>query len=306
MSEPLTPSLPSSPLRLATGTALVPTKTGWLLHTPTEEFLALTPEPAHAGLIGRVLYGQCSPLEAHRQAEGAGIDELICVLAQYEACEAHQPQLDPSRHKPAPSASTPHAVPRAQTEKLNPSGPVQVIGSHVALTHAAVEVLAARGIAASAEDKFPDTPCEALLAVAEWLPDRRWQELDQWCTDNGVAWHRVHREGRRWYSGPFTVPCGTATYLDLRIRRLAASPSPEDLRSLWEWLDEGGVPADHDDDATRIQSARPALDAAACDLAFHLAGGEPGPSQQTGFDPKTWAVTHHRVLPVPRNLLMAL
>ena len=83
---------------------------------------------------------------------------------------------------------------------------------------------------------------DVVISCAGWLPDAAWRRLDDACGAAGVACHRCHVEGLHLFTGPFTVPGGTAGYRDLRARRLAASGVPDELLAHWRHLDDPGSP----------------------------------------------------------------
>ena len=135
---------------------------------------------------------------------------------------------------------------------------------------------------------------DLLIDCAGWLPDSRWQRRDA----TGVSWHRVHVEGTVWYAGPLTVPGRTASFADLRGRRLAASGVPDELTHQWAYLDDAAA-------APPV----PWPDAAGCavvagllvrDVLHLLATGVPAlPNVEVGIDLAAGTLTHHPVLPLP-------
>jgi hypothetical protein len=242
--------------RWAGGVSLIPAGDGWLVHTPTEEFLAVEPEEGVAGDL------DAPELRPVFEAEG--------VLGL-----------------PAPR---PGAV------GLAGEGPL-ALALDTLLAQVGVEVL--RGT----EEQLSGRAAElaVLVACAPWLPDRRWTELDARCLDAGLPWHRGYAEGRRWYTGPFRTAPGDAGYADTRIRRLAASPWPDELAAYWRWLDEGGRPRP---DPARAVGATMAAALIAADLWTWSCGGDPpGRGVQIGVDHVTGEVTRHPVLPVPGGLM---
>lgn len=147
------------------------------------------------------------------------------------------------------------------------------------------------------------TQADCAVAASGWLPDALWTELDEQCEAAGTPWHRAYLEGPRLFIGPLTIPRVSASYRDLRLRRIAACPWPEELQAHWRVLDSNsGI-------GTVAWPAYPALAAAASALASdvltHLAGGQaPGAIGQVEFDAATWFWQTHPVLPIPRGIMM--
>ena len=143
---------------------------------------------------------------------------------------------------------------------------------------------------------------DCAVAASGWLPDALWTELDERCEAAGTPWHRAYLEGPRCFIGPLTIPGVSASYRDLRLRRIAASPWPEELQAHWRALDDNsGI-------GTVDWPAYPALVAAASALASdvltYLAGGQaPGAIGQVEFDATTWLWHTHPVLPIPRGIM---
>ena len=146
------------------------------------------------------------------------------------------------------------------------------------------------------------TQVDCAVAASGWLPDKLWTELDEQYEAAGTPWHRVYLEGPRLFIGPLTIPWVSASYRDLRLRRIAASPWPEELQAHWRALDNNsGI-------GTVDWPAYPALVAAASALASdvltYLAGGQPpGAIGQVEFDATTWSWHTHPVLPIPRGIM---
>ncbi|MCD0453499.1 hypothetical protein LO762_30585 [Actinocorallia sp. API 0066] len=133
------------------------------------------------------------------------------------------------------------------------------------------------------------------------MPDRRWAAVEEEVVRAGVAWHRVYGEGRRWYVGPFWTGEGDAGYGDVRVRRLAASPWPEQLAAYWRWLDDGGRP---EPDPVGAPGAVAAAAFVVADLVALRAGRvPPGRNVQVGIDLTEGVVRRHPVLPVPVGLM---
>lgn len=267
-------------LVLATGTAVVPTADGFLVHTPEEEILHLEPAREHLPTVGALLRGHITLPQAREAAPDAGWDDLLAALRDASVLRA--------------------AAPLAL-----------LVGEHRGLIQRMRSVLAGAGVETAVVDALPAVaghlPRAVVVGVARWLPDSRWRRLDAWAADQGLPSHRLHAEGRRWYVGPFWVPAADgqhprAGYEDLRIRRLAASPCPDDLQRLWAWLDSAHQPAGADDlSAPCVEDAARLI---ATDVTAWFTGRPaPGEDTQVGLDPESGAQRRHPVLAVPRNLL---
>ena len=143
---------------------------------------------------------------------------------------------------------------------------------------------------------------DCAVAASGWLPDALWTELDAQCEATGTPWHRAYLEGARLFIGPLTIPHVSASYRDLRLRRIAASPWPEELQAHWRALDDNsGI-------GTVDWPPYPALVAAASaltsDVLTYLAEGQaPGTIGQVEFDATTWLWHTHPVLPIPRGIM---
>ncbi|GAA3013136.1 hypothetical protein [Streptosporangium longisporum] len=139
---------------------------------------------------------------------------------------------------------------------------------------------------------------DVVVACAGWLTDERWRRLDA----SGTVWHRCHVEGTRLVLGPMTVPGATASYRDLRGRRLAASPLPDELAALWARLDDGAA------GKVPLPPLRWPNAGAVC-LAAGLLVNDVLTWRDTGLpatgsfqlvvDPATGTVDRHPVLPLP-------
>lgn len=139
---------------------------------------------------------------------------------------------------------------------------------------------------------------EFVVSVAGWLPDAHWQQVDSWCTQRHIPFHRCHIEGTFFVIGPCSVPGATATYADTRARRLAAANAPEELEEHWKYLDSGQVlpaaPWPHLGGVAIIAGILVA------DILAYLSG-QPPPSRgyQLEVDLGTLTVVRHPVLPLP-------
>ncbi|GAA3086648.1 hypothetical protein [Streptosporangium carneum] len=146
-------------------------------------------------------------------------------------------------------------------------------------------------------DDDPRT-ADALVECTGWLPDERWRRVDA----GGGVWHRCHVEGRRLVVGPMTVPGRTASYRDLRGRRLAAAALPDELAGLWSYLDDGlagtaPLPPVPWPNAGAVAIAAGLL---VNDLLTWRDGGLPATAGfQLVVDPASGRVDRHPVLPLP-------
>lgn len=177
------------------------------------------------------------------------------------------------------------------------------LGAEVRRQCAAVGIEVVRWAGSAAENGLSgagaDAESRVLVSCAGWLPDARWARLDRWCAERGVPWHRVHLEGGRVVLGPFTS-CGPSElrYRDVRGRRLAAADAPEELLTLWRYLDTGDeVPAPP-------WPSAPALAVAAAMIVADVGAvlrGEPAPTagHQVVLDAASLDHVWHRVLPLP-------
>lgn len=264
-------SATARPLRLAAGTGVIPTDTGFLVVTPDEDFLAVSMEPDRRDLVAALLAGEVTAAEAAGRDPDAGA--LLDVLASNGVLAGNG----------VLASGTPPAA-----------GPVVVDGDGILADQ--VTALLGPEIRSTAEI----TDAAVVVACADWLPDARWRELDAACDHTGVAWHRGYTEGGRWYAGPLTEPGRGPSYADLRLRRMAASPWPDQLAAYWAWLDGGGRPAG------QPHSAGAAIVAGliVADVRAYLAGvAAPGRGVQYGVDLAAGVVHRHPVLPVPAGLM---
>ncbi|WP_030172148.1 hypothetical protein [Spirillospora albida] len=188
----------------------------------------------------------------------------------------------------------PEPAPRPGPVGIGGTGP---LADHLARSLAGLGLDVLRG----PEEDLLDRGLLALVSAEPWLPDRRWSDLDPRVRAAGVPWHRGHAEGRRWYAGPFWTGPGDSGHTDLRIRRLAATPWPEQLAAYWDWLDGGGRPAPDPSGAVAAAAAAAFL---AADLWTWRCGGDPaGRNVQVGIDLADGVVRRHPVLPVPQGLM---
>ncbi|WP_062428476.1 hypothetical protein [Herbidospora daliensis] len=239
-------------MELAGGVSFVPTPDGWLVHTPEEDFLAVSaPEGDRP---------ERPPLD------DPGLTEVF----------AEEGVL------------TPVPVRRPGAVALTGDGP---------LFDALAHLLGGAGLLAAGDDD----EVAVRIAVAPWPRDALFRRLDVEARAGGAALHVGFAEGRRWYAGPFWTGPGTASYEDLRLRRLAASPWPDELAAHWAWLDSGGAP---EPDRAHPAGAHVAAALIVADVWAHLHGRDaPGTGVQAGFDPATGLLARHPVLPVPGGLM---
>lgn len=250
------------PARWLPGTTFVPTEDGWLLHGPDEDFMVLDVPPEDRPTVSDLLAGRLDVALALERVPGAA--DLVAELT-------------------APTSDRVEVLLLGDGPLLDP-----VAGS-----------LERAGFAVRHGEQ-PEQDTTVLVACAQYLPDTLWRALDDRCRGEGIAWHRGHSEGRRWYVGPFTPQSGGAGYEDVRVRRLAACPWPDELAAYWAFLDAGGRPAV----PVGPEGAMVAAALIAADLRAWRDGGEPpGAGVQVGVDLETGQVLRHRVLPVPRGLM---
>ncbi|GAA3600616.1 hypothetical protein GCM10022235_85730 [Kribbella ginsengisoli] len=161
-------------------------------------------------------------------------------------------------------------------------------------------ILRAADLAVKVVDE-PSRDLAVLVATSRWLPDTAWTVLDERCRGIALPWHRCYAEGRRWYLGPFTTGSDAPGYLDTRLRRIAASPWPDELLAYWRWLDGGGTPSS---DCLSELAATTAAALLAADLIIWFGGKRPpGRGFQCGYDPLTGELRRHPVLPIPSGLM---
>jgi hypothetical protein len=252
-------------VRWAPGTTFVPTADGWLVHGPDEDFMIVEVPDADRSVVADLIAGRVGAAAA--AARVPAVADLIAELA----------------------------VP---SEPAGP-GPRVLVQGAGPLVEPLLRLLAEAGFAVRRGDG-PEPGTHVLVACAEHLPDAAWLELDDRCRAAGIPWHRGHGEGRRWYVGPFTAAEGGAGYRDVRLRRLAACPWPDELAAYWSHLDAGGRPVAPADP----QGAAAAAAFLAADLMAWRAGQVPsGAGVQVGIDLFTGEVRRHPVLPVPQGLM---
>ena len=255
----------------------------WILCTPEEEFVRISLPPEVSPSFKAVLQGVRAPVSDFVR-EG----ELGEVLDAFYAEGLLQEQTpDGPTEAPAP--------PRILVIGENPLA--RSIANLFLSSGAMVESISTTTLNLSSLAQV-----DCAVAASGWLPDALWTELDEQYEAAGTPWHRVYLEGPRLFIGPLTIPRVSASYRDLRMRRIAASPWPEELQAHWRALDDNsGI-------GTVDWPAYPALVAAAsalaCDVLTYLAGGHaPGAIGQVEFDATTWFWHTHPVLPIPRGIM---
>ncbi|PZG41734.1 hypothetical protein C1I98_20850 [Spongiactinospora gelatinilytica] len=303
------------PAQWPPGTTFVPTEEGWLVHGPDEDFMVLDVPAENRRAVADLIAGRLDAATAAKSIPGAAdlLAELTPppprgarteVLLVGEGFLADELTAELTAR---PDGFSLRRLPDDHAVRQALPGPA---ARHpldgFAVRHAADDLAlrqplddhAARQLAGGVMG--PDAGAAVLVACAERLPDARWRELDALCRDAGIPWHRGHSEGRRWYVGPFTPAHGGAGYEDVRLRRLAACPWPEELAAYWAFLDGGGLPAAPADPRGAVVAA--ALIAA--DLRAWRAGLEPpGAGVQVGIDLHSGRLRRHPVLPVPHGLM---
>jgi len=141
---------------------------------------------------------------------------------------------------------------------------------------------------------------DVVVACTGWLPDRSWRALDLALVEMGVVWHRAYLEGGSCFLGPMTIPGVTASYADLRARRLAAAQSPDELEAYWAFLD-GSAPAT---DWPGAEGCAVIAGLLAADVLAILRGAEPpSAGHEVEVDLTRFVLDRHPVLPLPAELL---
>ncbi|GAA2896699.1 hypothetical protein GCM10010517_61690 [Streptosporangium fragile] len=266
------------PARWAAGTTFVPTGDGWLVHGPDEDFMVVQVPPEDRAVVTGLISGDLGVRAALERVPAAA--DLVSELAA-------------TPEDTAGTVTGAAVLPHTAEVLLVGDGPLLDPLSRC-LRQAGLAVRHGR----SGDDV--GSQAAALVACAEHLPDAAWRELDARCRDLRIAWHRGHSEGRRWYVGPFTPPTGGTGYEDLRLRRLAACPWPDELTAYWAFLDAGGRPAAPADPA----GAEVAAALITTDLRAWFDGAPPpGDGHQVGIDLAAGEIRRHPVLPVPHGLM---
>ncbi|MBL7493699.1 hypothetical protein I6A60_34965 [Frankia sp. AgB1.9] len=189
---------------------------------PEDAFLRiLGPSDAVAELVDRLRASGWAGWEP----AGAGAGQVAPLAQLVSALRDRGVLYDDAA---APGASVPSGI-APPVLHVAGDGPV----AHLAAALAAGWAQVRRGPVDQAAVRHADV----LMACAGWLPDGHWRQVEQWCARHGTAWTRCHAEGLALFAGPLTVAGRTASYADLRGRRLAAADAPDELLALWAWLD---------------------------------------------------------------------
>ncbi|RBQ18244.1 hypothetical protein DP939_20385 [Spongiactinospora rosea] len=288
------------PAQWPPGTTFVPTEGGWLVHGPDEDFMVLDVPAENRRAVADLIAGRIDAATAAERIPGAA--DLLAELTPPPARAGAATEVLLVGEGPLADELTAELTAHPDGFSLRPLPDDRAVRRFLAASaarHTAGD-LAVRHLPGDHTVAGPDAGAAVLVACAERLPDARWRELDALCRDARVPWHRGHSEGRRWYVGPFTPAHGGAGYEDVRLRRLAACPWPEELAAYWAFLDGGGLPAA----PAGLRGAVVAAALIAADLRAWRAGQEPpGAGVQVGVDLHSGRLRRHPVLPVPRGLM---
>lgn len=263
---------------------------GWLLYEPSGAFVRLR-APADAL---RALTAFVQDDAAAGEPDAAVSD----LLTRFEARGVIERGVPRSRAvEPAPDAGT------ARRARITGSGPIAAALDRLLETEDGLraDTTAIGGVAI---DEMGLDDVDLVIDCAGWLPDTRWRARDEGCRERSIAWHGCYAEGGRFYLGPFFAPDdpSTASYRDVRARRLAAAPYPEGLEGYWRHVEEGQVVTAVDwPNAGGVARIAGAL--AADVIAWSRGETPPSHGHQLAFDPSTGRWTWHPVLPVPRGLM---
>jgi hypothetical protein len=139
---------------------------------------------------------------------------------------------------------------------------------------------------------------DLLISCAGWLPDARWRSVDGWCVASRKPWHRLHFEGVSAVRGPLYVPGQTASYADVRGRRVAASGVAAELLAHWAYLDgPDPKPPVPWPDAAGVAVLAGLL---VRDVLAYLQGESvPSEDRQLVVELASARISHHPVLPLP-------
>ncbi len=287
---------PSDPTRqLAVGTALFDTPDGrHIVGAPDGTYVELALNDADWASLRRVI--AAAPGEqTGPPTQGRVADALTFLRGEGLLCP---PPATATPGSAAPTAVRVHAVDdaasvgQALVALLRASTPAH---ERVDVTYSSASLSRTEATVAAHSDAGPAT---IVVACAAGLPDEAWTELDEQCSARGVAWHRCWSEGHTMWVGPFSVPGLSASYRDLRLRRLAASSWPDELEASWR------------SEVRRIAPWTPSSAASvaamiADDVLGYLGSGSVDATARSwrGFDPSTRTWHHHAVLPVPVALV---
>lgn len=153
-------------------------------------------------------------------------------------------------------------------------------------------------IAAAPDRPVPPGPADVVVACAAHLPDEAWLELDDELQVAGTPSHRCWIEGTAARIGPLSVPGRSASYSDLRARRLAASSWPDELLATWRTPPISPCPWTH-------AAAASAAAAVVGDLLASRRGQVPDAVaaswRELDLPTRRWSA--HPVLPLPIGIL---
>jgi hypothetical protein len=269
---------------LAPGHHLYPADDGaWRYSTPDGRFVRVTGDPVTLAAFQRVVHG----VEAAGPEAADGVDPAAFTLLG-ELFAARGLLVGDTTAAAASEARVPRPV-----AVIAVDGDVPVSGAVARLLEGAAQVIQ------GSVDEDAIREADILISCAGWLPDARWRRFDRWCAAHGTAWHRLHAEDVRFFLGPLTVPGQTASYEDLRGRRLAASGVADELLRHWAYLDDPAQvppPVRWPDDAGLAVLAG----LLAHDVLTYLRAGTPAVrDSEIEVDVASARVAHHRVLPLP-------
>lgn len=265
---------------LAPGHHLYATDDGaWRVALPQDRFVRISGDPSALSAFQRLVHGVAEPgTQPREEAEAlAHLRDLFAAreLLRRDTTPAAQPRSDrPTAH--------------VENEGDSPLGRVVagLLESVATVVQGPVDEDAVRS-------------ADVIVSCAGWLPDARWRELDSWCAAHGTAWHRLHAEDVRFFLGPLTVPGRTASYEDLRGRRLAACDMAEELLRHWAYLEDPdqAKPAVSWPDEAGLAVIGGLL---AHDVLTYLRTGTPAVvDREVEVEVSTARVVHHPVLALP-------
>lgn len=281
-------SPPGTRYRLAPGYHLIPAEGGWLLCRPDGCFARLRIPTELGEEAARALAGEPQAPELNGdQLEGL-LSSLVAEGAAEVVAGVSSTESDPAVRRVALEGRGETACLLA--EILKSAGLAVELGSEIS--------------DGSARQEETRQAPDVWVSCADWLPDERFQAVDDWCVENKVAWHGFYAEGDRFHLGPFWLPDDprTVRYADARARRLSAEVHPEGLLAYWRYVAAN----------RRVNPAQPVNPAEAALIAGALAAdilawskGETPPSHghQLAYNRPTGCWRRHPVLPVPRGLM---
>ena len=278
----------SEPVRLRAGWHLYRgPDTAWRLCGPEDTFERLNVPPSVGAALERILCAEQSYADALAQVGEPAILAAAVDALRERGCLVSAAEATATAPQGGRVAVSGEAIIAGPLADLLRDGGVRVFGFP---SDARDDVIG---------DAFRNV--DVLVACAGWLRDEDWVRLDERAEAHGVAWHRVHCEGRRWFLGPLTIAGRTATYRDTRARRLAAARHPDELASRVAALDRPDRRPPLDPPSAAVAAIVAGLLAA--DVLAILAGAAP-PSErhQLEFDAATLELRRHPVLPLPRGI----